>query len=228
MRFALRGFAGLWVGLAVFLASSAVATASPDVHVNDILKFSQGTGGANGGGEFIATDTTTHTSFVTFCVQTSEHIDFSSNFKVGSLNTYSIAGNAPLQQQTAYLYTKFRDGTLSVGGHLPSSYTNSNGSALQAAIWYFQLGRSFSGDSTATQTQALVNLANNAVSTHQWEGTGSVKIINLYYASNGANAQDQLCLAVPEPASLAGWTLMGICFVGPVLRRKFRSTTLAA
>ena len=77
--------------------------------------------GTTGGGEFtIVVDETRR--FVTFCLQKTEYIDFFNAFNVDNISTYAVSdpasnggdadGKDYLSEQTAFLYTQFRAGTL--------------------------------------------------------------------------------------------------------------------
>lgn len=156
-------------------------------------------------------DIVTGNSFLSFCVEVTEFVSPPANY-VFNVNTVSISGGAspnnpqPLVAQTAYLYSKFREGT--VGSLVTGGFTQSNDNdvnALQDAIWYFQhqLGAADVNDNgsvtLSTKAQDFVDAANDAVLVSGiWSGIGNVRILNL--GVNGVN-QDQLAL-VPVPVPL--------------------------
>jgi hypothetical protein len=189
------------------LSVTAAADAAP-VAVGDTIRFADGPG-TTGGGEFLVTINNLD-SFITFCLQRTEYIDYSTTFVVGGVSTFAssdaaaqggnAAGEDPLSAQTAWLYTQFRSGTLAgydFGG--ASRWQSAN--ALQNAIWWFE------GELAANPNNAFVTAANLAV-VNGWTGIGDVRVMNLYFPS-GREAQDQLVLIppttqqVPEPVSLA-------------------------
>lgn len=61
-------------------------------------------------------------SFITFCLQMTEYINFTSNFRVDGITNYAISdpstrgggadGKDFLDPRTAWLYTQFTNGTL--------------------------------------------------------------------------------------------------------------------
>jgi len=186
---------------------AATAYAAP-LSVGDYIKVQNGPGDT-GGGEFtIVVDATT--SFVSFCLQQTEYINFVNDFKVDGISTYAVSdptargGDAVLgrdfiSEQTAYLYTQFRAGTLAGYNYTGANHAQS-ADKLQNAFWMFEqeIGMNASNQ--------FVQLANNALSLG-WSGIGNVRVMNL--SLNGVESQDQLMLvpsreitAVPEPASL--------------------------
>lgn len=163
-------------------------------------------------------------SFLSFCVEVTEHVSSPANYSF-NVNTASVHGGAspfnpnPLAEQTAFLYSKFREGT--VGELVSGGFTQSNDAdvnALQDAIWYFQnqLGVVDVEDndfvSLSAKAQEFVTAANNARGV-TWFGIGNVRILNL--GANGNN-QDQLAL-VPLPHG-AGLAMAGLLAAG--LRRR--------
>jgi hypothetical protein len=206
------------------LSSSAYADA---IHVGNSIKFADAPG-TTGGGEFLVTisnGSTVLDSFITFCLQRTEYIDYSTTFKIGGINTYAMTdpvangGNASgydyISPHTAWLYTQFRAGTLS-GYEYNTANRWQSANHLQNAIWYFE------GEITNQSTNPFVVLATQAVA-NGWTGIGNVRAMNLFFPSGG-EAQDQLALApptaqqVPEPATLA---LLG-AGVGVGVWRRFR------
>ena len=163
--------------------------------------------GTIGGGEFILTVNNAF-SFITFCLQRTQYIDFSHTFKVDGVTTYAYSdpvanggiasgpeqGRDYISPQTAFLYTMFRNQTLtgySFSG--TSAQRTASANLLQNAFWMFE------NELPMDNSNTFVQLANSAVNGGAWSGTGEVKVLNLSY--NGIGAQDQLAL-VPGPSSL--------------------------
>jgi hypothetical protein len=197
-------FKGATLAVAGVLFSSA-AFAAPIVQAGDSITFADGPG-TTGGGEFVATVNNTF-SIITFCLQRTEYLDFSHTFHVDSVNPYTLTdpavnggdanGKDFISQQTAFLYTRFRAGTLAGydytgAGHVASA------NALQTAFWMLEQ------ELPMDANNPFVILANNAVNSGQWSGIGNVRVLNLSrgVGNNYQESQDQLTL-VPEPASLA-------------------------
>jgi hypothetical protein len=178
------------------------------VAVGDWVHFN-GSLGSIGGGAFIVDDVTDPTvaDFLTFCVQYSQHINYSSNFRVGGITDYAddVAGNDPISGETAWIMSNYVRGLL-------SGYSSND---IQWAIWKLEGERSTHWGNSAP----LIALAHSAV-VDGWTNDG-VHVLNLFW-SNGQLAQDQLVYmpvaAVPEPATL--FLVGGGALVALVARRR--------
>lgn len=189
-------------------AGAATADATP-LAVGDDIHVLNGPGDT-GGGEFtIVVDATT--SFITFCLQRTEYINFTNAFHVDGISTFAISdpvanggdavyGRDYLSDQTAYLYTQFRAGTLNGYNYSGPNHAQS-ADQLQNAFWMFEQ------ELPTISSNQFVMLANSAISLGTWSGLGNVRVMNI--SLKGAESQDQLMLvpgreitAVPEPASL--------------------------
>lgn len=204
------------------LAGNTPVQAAP-ILPGDTVRLADGPG-TTGGGEFYLT--VNGDTFITFCVQRTEYIDFVNPFKVDAVSTYAISdpsenggdgeGKDELSAQSAYLYTMFRAGTLYQYDYTPAGRVAS-ANELQNAIWMFE--EELHPIDTSNR---FVNQANEAVANHLWSGQGNVRVLNLSYM-NGKEAQDQLMiLPVPEPSS--SLLLLG-CGLGTVFAARRRWTT---
>ena len=196
------------LSLIIILSAAAAPADAAPVAVGDDINVLNGPG-TTGGGEFtIVVDETT--SFLSFCLQQTEYINFVNDFNVDAISTYAISdpasrggdaeGKDYLSAQTAFLYTEFRAGTLS-GYNYGGADRWISANYLQNAIWMFEQ------EIAMNAANPFVVLANNAVADGLWNGLGDVRVMNL--SLNGVEAQDQLMLVpgnriteVPEPASL--------------------------
>ena len=150
------------------------------LNAGDVVRLADGPG-TTGGGEFLMTVNSVW-SFVTFCLQRTEYIDFTHQFKVDSVSTYTLTdpiangGNALgqdfISSQTAFLYTMFRQGTLAGYAYTGSGHVNS-ANLLQNAIWMFEQ------ELAMNLSNPFVLLANNAVNGGLWSGIGNVRVLNL-------------------------------------------------
>lgn len=212
---------GLLLLVVTVCAGTSTATAAPFVAAGDSIKVSNRPGDT-GGGEF-SLMVNGSWSFISFCLQRTQYIDYSNVFHVDAVSASAAsdaaaqggdaAGRDYLSPQTAFLYTRFRKGNLadyiySGAGQAASA------DRLQNAIWMFEQ------ELPMDVSNAYVIMANNAVLGGQWSGIGNVRALNL--SRNGVGAQDQLAL-VPEPAEM---TLLGIGLIslGWAIRRRGSGT----
>lgn len=209
------------------------------------LDWSAGTyGHGSGGGEFRASGVSVLNgagdSFLTFCLEYSEHISLSTAYYVdintrtinggnGVASTYlgdvsGVAGSYdPLSPATAWLYTQFRNNTLH--NYVAFNYTSdSDANSLQKAIWFLENEQPASFLTGDAKANSLVTQAVGA----GWTGIGNVRVLNLWDTYNSTTHvfsgghQDQLYLMpVPEPETYA-MMLAGLGLIGFVAGRRRR------
>lgn len=180
--------------------------------------------GTTGGGEFgVAISSGGPDLFRTFCIETNEFFSPGVEYKVGNISTNAVAGGSgglhpdPLDPKTAYLYTMFRNGTLSNYDYTPGTAEHiRDANSLQKAIWYLE--EEITNPVSDAQAVAWIIEATNA----GWNDIGDVRVINMVDAQ-GNKKQDQLVL-VPEPSTLLllGAGLLGLGILG---RKKFKTRT---
>jgi hypothetical protein len=178
---------------AALLGGTNAANAAP-VEVGDLIQFT-GSLGTLGGGAFNVDDLTDATveDFLTFCIQYTQHIAYSTPFRVGSITDYAddAGGPDPISTETAWIMSSYSRGLL-------NGYSSDD---VQWAIWRLE------GERTGNwgNAQGVINLA-SAAAQGGWVNT-DVKVLNLFWA-NGTPAQDQLVYlpqprsSVPEPSSM--------------------------
>ena len=200
----------------VFLISLALGTNAFALYVGQEIKFQYGLGtSVTGGGEFTVTDANNGAFLLrTFCMETNEHVNDSHTFIVGGISDSATLGGSggpnpdPLDPLTAYLFWEFTQGTLTdIDGNLYTG-TKTDQVDLQRAIWYFEEENGGENNRFAEKADSV-----------GWTDIGSVRVINLE-TLNGANAQDQLVVAMPEPATML-LSSLGLLGMGFYLRRKY-------
>lgn len=226
----------------VFLAAASAVTSLGLSAFGGTLKTADSFGSGNGG-EFKVTSFTggaalpsgpgvleSGSMFQTFCIETNEFLSHGTTYH-WQLNTQAVNGGSgggnpdPLDARTAYLFTKFWNGTLldAANNSYLSANRVANANALQEAIWHLE------NETVTTNSQALawVNEAGEATTLGAdnqitWSGIGQVRVLNLWTNSNfTGNAQDLLVLVPTPTASLAGMSLLaGMGVLGYVKRRR--------
>lgn len=190
----------------VLVGIAIPAEAGPFVKAGDIVEFDD-SWGTTGGGEFLI-EVNDAWSFITFCLQKTEFINFKDPFRVDDVTKYAVTDPADkggdalgrdfISEHTAFLYTRFTEGTLTGYDYANNLADDGKGRAdsadlLQKAIWMFE------GEIAMSASNKFVVLANTAITGGLWSGTGHVRVLNL--SRNGIEAQDQLTI-VPEPGSM--------------------------
>ncbi len=241
----MRILAGLVV--TIFVGASAV-NAAP-ILAGQYVQLSDFPGNT-GGGEFqISQTTSTGTplnftaAFISFCIQRTEYIDFQHVFYVEGVNDYAYSdpqsngggsnGKDYLDPRTAYLYTTFRSGQLpgydysTLSSHAAAHQSGAN--ELQIAFWMIEEEVKLNdGTGLYNANNVYYTMATNAVNNHLWSGIGNVRALNLRYESaTGTEAQDQLTLVTPEPASLL-LLGSGLSFAAARLRRQKKTSSAAS
>ncbi len=209
-----------------------------------------------GGGEFKITVLTTIEApsgfddilpgswFDTFCVETDEYFHPGNTYYAvwsnaamgGGSNVSGDTGTDPLDDRTAYLYTRFVEGSLRAASGESGTHYGSpdDAEALQRAFWFLE-------EENGGANNYYAQLATSAVGAG-WSNPGNVRILQLWdtwspAAGYSGNHQDQLVYfdegtppqeEVPLPASAwLGLGLLAALGVGRRLRRRRENTALS-
>jgi len=208
----------------LLFAFSVTSASADNIAVGDHITFQKTPGTTTGGGPFLGSIVGTDISFLTFCLQSERPLDFGPEYVVGGVTDYAYweddnrggepgGGKDPISEQTAWLYTQFRNGTL-------SGYDGSTGAmdSLQWAIWVLEDEEWTVPDGTwKPLANHFIDLANQAVASGSWSGIGNVRVLNLL-GLDGTDAQDQLALTTPEPPTVA-LLICGLFGLGMTRRR---------
>jgi hypothetical protein len=227
---------------ALALLTGATTTVQASIQVGDIVRIGDGPG--TPGGIFYVKDLANNKLADTFCVQLEEFVRFDTTYLVAGISTSTVgAGAKPLTSFAAWLYDRYLNGVAGSGPALSNFdfanvYAQTSASAarmqaneLQLAIWQAmgytpaEIGGASNGGWYDTYDGKLAGWEadfNSDVANNLWSGTGDIYVLNLL-RKNGAgnytiNAQDQLIRipsdVIPEPVSLAVWSVLGVAAVG--------------
>lgn len=214
-RFNLAVLASSCLGLAVAASNSNAA----------IVTVAQGPYSFGTGGEFIATSLDlpapavsingSPTVWESFCMELSENFGPNQPYQF-TLDTYAagggggaVAGQDPLDDQSAYIYAQF------ITGALPSyDYTNGLGQrqadagALQNVLWFIEQEM---GTLDTPKAVFFYNLSLAGIG----QGIGDVRVVNMFELDGQGlpvQVQSQIVM-VPEPASAAVLAVAGLAAI---------------
>lgn len=204
------------IGAAVVasFALAGSAAAEPEVY------FTSGAGDTGGG--ILLAHTQDYGTFETFCVEFREtlrtHEDLTYQISTGS--RFNGTGTFdPLDERSAYLYTEFRnDGIRDLLGD--QSLTRERiANAMQIALWDIESqGVDFSDHPDFALAAALIDAADDAVTSGAWSGLGKVRVMQnwlpgLVGTPEGAQQDTLILIPLPSGVGLAGLGLFGIAAV---------------
>ena len=214
----------LMLSVAWAIASTALADYTYRANVNT-GPYSDGSGG-----EFIVTSMTDKGNphlpgahvFNTFCVETSEYFTPDTTYWA-QINTKSVLTDDDLTNGVAWLYTHFRDGTLTgYDFDDSSSERKADAGELQDAIWYLMgLGGSGGAGNEFFDLVAAPGNYDWSSSYTETDDIRTVRILNLNTKSHGPESgavQDQLMM-IPVPGAVV-LGVIGLAIVGAVAGKR--------
>ena len=187
---------GIGAVFCLLLGASAFAAV---VDPGDTVSFTFAPNHASGfpGGAFLAYDSTTSSSWYSFCLEYNEYISLGADYVVNSVVPMAVNGGVaggnpdPISSQTAYLYylhaTGGLPGVIGVG-------TDVQQAALQNVFWYLE--NEIATLPNNSLTNSFYALAQQATEGEYY----GVLVVNPVTAAGGL-AQSQL-VYVPEPGTL--------------------------
>ncbi|MEP0842393.1 MAG: hypothetical protein HRF43_06745 [Phycisphaerae bacterium] len=153
-------------------------------------------------------------SFQTFCLELTEHADTPVDINVNErfineadgspagAGSHAVLGSKPfgdnLDQRTAYLYTKFAQGTLAGYDYTPGAGRGASAASLQLAIWVIEEEIPSTSDALAL---AFIADANNAVASGAWSGIGLVRVLNLSLHGYPRSFRQDVPYLLPVPGA---------------------------
>jgi PEP-CTERM motif len=232
-----RARAGIRLVFAVAGLLSVQSVLAQYVSVGGTIRLNDGAG-AGPGGEFAATVLSGGSgSFESFCLERNEYFSYGETLRVRSITSGAmsggvsggVAGYDPISSQTAYLYTRFRDRTLSNYDFGNATLRQADANSLQNVFWFLEgeinsVTAGLTTNAEGAQAQTWLAEANSAVQSGAWTGLGNVQVLNLFRGANfDTHAQDQLYIApIPEPETYM-MLLAGLGMMGFVARRRQRA-----
>ncbi|WP_028585400.1 PEP-CTERM sorting domain-containing protein [Desulfogranum mediterraneum] len=198
---------------ATLIALSCVASGYALPVSGDSVTFKDGIGSTSGG-EFQATVTDNSgksETYITFCLEKNEYINFSSEYTVTNVSDAAEAGGIggatggmdPVEDATKWVFWNYLQGTFGA-----KSTTLAN--QVQKTIWQLEGEINWFGNDTFFKN--VMNQADYSI-----QG-GVVKVMNI--ERNGKPAQSQLFAApVPEPATTLLFGIGLAAFTGISRRR---------
>jgi hypothetical protein len=174
--------------------------------------------GTTGGGEFNA-QTSANGNLVVFCLEYNEHLAFNTTYyyEVSQAAKYNGGTSTmdPLSRPTAWLYTKFLDGTLgSYGAEYYYDGGVNDANSLQQAIWYLE--NETGGVDNLYAQLAVAQAGSSTMDNNGFYGAG---VMNLWANADGTGARQDQLMRVPDGGSTLALLGMGMGFLALVSRR---------
>jgi len=169
--------------------------------------------------------------FGTFCIEKNANIAFGTLYTATISDQAQLGGNNtslgdPIDPRTAYLYTQYASGTLSLYPYLTPAARETSGADLQQVLWFLENELKIGGVYAYVPNAANAALAGFSAQAMAWFteadaagwlDIGNVRALNLWDLDTGAEKQSQLIL-IPVPAAVVLGGL-GIGLIGWWMRK---------
>jgi len=203
------------------IAALALAAAGATASAQTVFFTSGVRPGGFNGGEFIS-NTSSHGTFRSFCLETNENITLSTNVTysyeivtTGAVNGGNGGGNPdPVSSASAWIFVQW------ITGAIANNITNAED--VQRAIWSIENESAgtlspAANALVATATGLYPNTADNAITSGNFP---NIRVLNPFRMINGVREdyQSQIIL-IPLPTA-SGMALAGLALVGGIRRRK--------
>ncbi|MFB3431691.1 MAG: VPLPA-CTERM sorting domain-containing protein [Phycisphaerales bacterium] len=203
------------------IAALALAAAGATASAQTVFFTSGVRPGGFNGGEFIS-NTSSHGTFRSFCLETNENITLNPNVTysyeivtTGAINGGNGGGNPdPVSSASAWIFVQW------ITGAIANNVTNAED--VQRAIWSIENESAgtlspAANALVATATGLYPNTADNAITSGNFP---NIRVLNPFRMVNGVREdyQSQIIL-IPLPTA-SGMALAGLALVGGIRRRK--------
>jgi hypothetical protein len=202
----------------MMLTTAALATIAGIAGAEPTVVFSDGPGSTQGG--IYRAVTSDHGSFDTFCLETGEGLTFGFTFEYTLGTDIQFMGQGqinPLNSETAFVYTRFREGQIRSLLQKPNLPEQDLANAVQLAIWNIEEG----APTNNADALKLVQAAGTAIGNGDWSGLGSVRVMSNWNpgrVGDPAHAKQDTLVIVPLPSG-AALAACGVAAVGIRRRR---------
>ncbi len=203
------------------IAALALAAAGATASAQTVFFTSGIRPGGFNGGEFIS-NTSSHGTFRSFCLETNENITLNPNVTysyeivtTGAINGGNGGGNPdPVSSASAWIFVQW------ITGAIANNITNAED--VQRAIWSIENESAgtlspAANALVATATGLYPNTADNAITSGNFP---NIRVLNPFRMINGVREdyQSQIIL-IPLPTA-SGMALAGLALVGGIRRRR--------
>lgn len=201
--------------VAIVAAVSGLAGAA---FAEPTVVFQDGPGTTQGG--IYRASSSDHGNFETFCLEMGEGMTFGVTFEytIGTKIQFNGDGiTNPLDEESAFLYTMFREDSIRDLLGKPSLPEVDLANAVQLALWNIE----WDHETNNQDALALIQAAADAVANGDWDGLGLVRVMSVWgagHVGDPAHAKQDVLVIIPLP-SAAGLATAGLLALVAARRR---------